>query len=334
LSLRPLGYEQYDAHLRRLGRSLAGAVTSPDGSEYGARGLLRLPCLTPFRGVRFTNRFTCSGHAHGSGGGRPHLSNLPGLPAHRDSLPLSLGRTIPYIFRIMGGRTQRARACFGERLIHRSMERVQPLRGNPYPRSEGWGLLTGHQRGPRPGHTRDFLKATDRKRPARRPSDPVGVGKSSKTVGLLSWAGPIFQSCPTCVGPRPVAWQQCWLQRQALGPHKSPTALNGARTPRTSDQDSSTAVVRYRACHAAQDLATAGHGTHTFNVRRIRGIADQAAVMPQSSPAPRWTHPHPPRSESRSRPMSISDFGLSDRPATRAAPVQGGKSASWAGCES
>ena len=53
-----LGYEHHDVRLRRLGRSLADAATSADGNEHRALGLLRLPCLTPFRGVRFTNRFT------------------------------------------------------------------------------------------------------------------------------------------------------------------------------------------------------------------------------------------------------------------------------------
>ena len=62
-----LGYEQCDVRLPRFGRSLADAVTSADGNEHGALVLLRLLCLIPFRGVRFTNRFTCGGHAHGSG---------------------------------------------------------------------------------------------------------------------------------------------------------------------------------------------------------------------------------------------------------------------------
>jgi hypothetical protein len=36
----------------------AGAVTSPDATDHGALGRLRLPRLTPFHRVRFTNRFT------------------------------------------------------------------------------------------------------------------------------------------------------------------------------------------------------------------------------------------------------------------------------------
>jgi hypothetical protein len=41
-----------------------------------------------------------SGHVHGSGGGGPNFSNLPGLTASRCFLPPSLARAIPHIFRI------------------------------------------------------------------------------------------------------------------------------------------------------------------------------------------------------------------------------------------
>jgi hypothetical protein len=50
-----LGYEPYDERLRRLGQSLADAVTSADATDHGAPGRL---CLTPFQRVRFTNWFT------------------------------------------------------------------------------------------------------------------------------------------------------------------------------------------------------------------------------------------------------------------------------------
>jgi hypothetical protein len=94
-----LGYEQRDVRLRRLGRSLADAVTSADGNEHGVLVPLRLLCLIPFRGVRFTNRFMCSGHAHDSGGGIPDLSNLFMPPAWTRPLMPSAGETIPRLFR-------------------------------------------------------------------------------------------------------------------------------------------------------------------------------------------------------------------------------------------
>lgn len=50
--------EQYDARLWRLKLSLVSAVTSADRTDYVALGLLRLPSLTRFRRVQFTNRFT------------------------------------------------------------------------------------------------------------------------------------------------------------------------------------------------------------------------------------------------------------------------------------
>ena len=96
-----LGYEKRDVRLPRFGRSLADAVTSADGNEHGALVLLRLFCLIPFRGVRFTNGFTCGGHAHGSGGGRPHLSNLCILPAWTRSLIFPAADIILCILRIM-----------------------------------------------------------------------------------------------------------------------------------------------------------------------------------------------------------------------------------------
>jgi hypothetical protein len=58
MRLLSLGYEQCDVRLPRFGRSLADAVTSADRVNHGALGRLRLPCLKPFRRVRFTNRFT------------------------------------------------------------------------------------------------------------------------------------------------------------------------------------------------------------------------------------------------------------------------------------
>ena len=57
---RSLGYEQCDVRLPPAGRSLADAATSAEQNEHGALVLLRFPCLTPFRVVRFTNLFTCS----------------------------------------------------------------------------------------------------------------------------------------------------------------------------------------------------------------------------------------------------------------------------------
>ena len=66
MNLRPLGYEHHDARLRRLGRSLADALTSADGSEHGALGGTRTPNLLirssmcghpdPFRSVRDLGR--------------------------------------------------------------------------------------------------------------------------------------------------------------------------------------------------------------------------------------------------------------------------------------
>jgi hypothetical protein len=55
---RPLGYEPYDARLRRLGPSLTGMLTSTDRTDPIAHRRLRLPRLTLSRRVRFTNRFT------------------------------------------------------------------------------------------------------------------------------------------------------------------------------------------------------------------------------------------------------------------------------------
>ena len=55
---RPLGYEPYDICLRRLGHSLAGAVTSADRTGHLSLRRLRLARLKPSRRVRFTNRFT------------------------------------------------------------------------------------------------------------------------------------------------------------------------------------------------------------------------------------------------------------------------------------
>jgi hypothetical protein len=50
------GYEPYDASLRRLKESLAGAVTSADGTDHVAVGRLRLPRLTRFHRNRFTEQ--------------------------------------------------------------------------------------------------------------------------------------------------------------------------------------------------------------------------------------------------------------------------------------
>jgi len=58
LNPRPLGYEHYDVCLSRLGPSLAGAVTSADGTDPVSLRRLRLPRLGLSRHVRFTNRFT------------------------------------------------------------------------------------------------------------------------------------------------------------------------------------------------------------------------------------------------------------------------------------
>jgi hypothetical protein len=81
LNLRPLGYEHYDVRLSRLGRSLTGPVTSADGNEHSALVLLCLLCLIPSRAVWFTNRFTYSVLAHGSGVRFPGLANSCALPA-------------------------------------------------------------------------------------------------------------------------------------------------------------------------------------------------------------------------------------------------------------
>ena len=43
-----------------------------------------------------------SGHVHGSGGRRPNLANLCGLPACNQSASSLMAKIIPCIFRIMG----------------------------------------------------------------------------------------------------------------------------------------------------------------------------------------------------------------------------------------
>jgi hypothetical protein len=53
-----LGYEQYDARLRRLGPSRATALTSADLRREVCSGLLRLPRLSPSRRVSCTNSCT------------------------------------------------------------------------------------------------------------------------------------------------------------------------------------------------------------------------------------------------------------------------------------
>jgi hypothetical protein len=52
LNLRPLGYEYYDARLRRSGQSLAAVVTSEARGFPGSRGPPRLPHPVPFHRVR------------------------------------------------------------------------------------------------------------------------------------------------------------------------------------------------------------------------------------------------------------------------------------------
>jgi hypothetical protein len=58
LNPRPLGYEPYDARLRRLKQSLVIALTSADLRREVDPVLPRLPRLKLSRCVRFTNRFT------------------------------------------------------------------------------------------------------------------------------------------------------------------------------------------------------------------------------------------------------------------------------------
>ena len=94
----------------------------------GARGELRNPvtyCMWMFGRQTYRHRLieagggfmltppvppANGGRIHGSGGGRPHLSNLPGLTEYRCFLHLSPVRTIPRIFRIMGARPPRSTA--------------------------------------------------------------------------------------------------------------------------------------------------------------------------------------------------------------------------------
>ena len=57
-SLLSLGYEPYDVRLCRLGQSPVTALTLAGLLREVAPGLLRLPCLSLSRRVRFTNSFT------------------------------------------------------------------------------------------------------------------------------------------------------------------------------------------------------------------------------------------------------------------------------------
>ena len=61
MNLRPLGYEQYDVRLCRLGPSPVVALTSDDGFRAVSVGPGRLPCLRACRRVSFTNPLTNTG---------------------------------------------------------------------------------------------------------------------------------------------------------------------------------------------------------------------------------------------------------------------------------
>jgi len=56
-----LGYEQYDARLRRLGSSSVVALTSVDGLRPVSVDLARLPCLGASRPVSCTDPCTNTG---------------------------------------------------------------------------------------------------------------------------------------------------------------------------------------------------------------------------------------------------------------------------------
>jgi hypothetical protein len=50
--------------------------------------------------------------------------------------------------------------------------------------NEGWGLLTGHQRGPRPGHTRGLSHGHGQRPQTASPGEAVyGLG----LIGALAW---------------------------------------------------------------------------------------------------------------------------------------------------
>ena len=81
----------------------------------------------PALGGRSGTRRARGGNAHGSGGGRPHFSNLPTIPAWIRSLISPVAHIIPRIFRIMDISAVTARTVQGMARVRSGQAPAWPL---------------------------------------------------------------------------------------------------------------------------------------------------------------------------------------------------------------